>query len=174
MIPASFSSASGVWLGTLSTIGHPAAIAGASLCAARLSGRLNGLMAATGPAGKRLVMPVLPREAGFSPRSMTSPETRSASSPAIRNVSAVRSTSVLASLIGLPASSESSRASSSFRSVIACAIPRSNAERSYGAWAASDPWLATAASIARSSCSAVASKLAPTRRSPPGVRISIR
>ena len=36
--------------GGLRTIEHPAAIAGASLWAARLSGKLNGLIAATGPA----------------------------------------------------------------------------------------------------------------------------
>ena len=42
----------------------PAAIAGASLCAARLSGKLNGLMAATGPIGKRRVMPMRPLRRG--------------------------------------------------------------------------------------------------------------
>ena len=39
------------------TIEQPAAMAGASLWAARLSGKLKGLMAATGPIGKRRVMP---------------------------------------------------------------------------------------------------------------------
>ena len=43
--------------GGLRTIGLPAAIAGASLWAARLSGKLNGLIAAIGPIGKRRVMP---------------------------------------------------------------------------------------------------------------------
>ena len=68
---------------------------------------------------------------------MTSPEMRSASAAATRNVIAVRSASVLASLIGLPASSESSRASSSCCSVIPWATARSTADRSYGARAAS-------------------------------------
>ena len=42
---------SGVWLAGLSTTGQPAAMAGASLWATRLSGKLNGLMAPTTPIG---------------------------------------------------------------------------------------------------------------------------
>ena len=43
----------------------PHAIAGATLCAARFSGKLNGLIAAIGPIGKRRVIPILPRDAGI-------------------------------------------------------------------------------------------------------------
>ena len=46
--------------GGLSTIGHPAASAGATLCAASPSGRLNGLIAATAPTGNRLHDPDAP------------------------------------------------------------------------------------------------------------------
>jgi hypothetical protein len=42
---------SGSFDGGLSTIEQPAAMAGATLCAARLSGKLNGLIPATGPIG---------------------------------------------------------------------------------------------------------------------------
>ena len=50
-ISATVSIVSGSFEGGLSTIEQPAAMAGASLWAARLSGKLNGLIAATGPAG---------------------------------------------------------------------------------------------------------------------------
>ena len=56
-ISATVSIVSGSLDGGLRTIEQPAAMAGASLCAARLSGKLKGLMAATGPMGKRRVMP---------------------------------------------------------------------------------------------------------------------
>ncbi len=54
----------GVWLAGLSTTGHPAAIAGASLWATRLSGKLNGLIAPTTPIGTRSVKPTLPSPLG--------------------------------------------------------------------------------------------------------------
>jgi hypothetical protein len=57
MISATVSMTSGSLDGGLRTIGLPLAIAGASLCAARFSGKLNGLMAAIGPIGNRRVMP---------------------------------------------------------------------------------------------------------------------
>jgi hypothetical protein len=50
-ISATVSIVRGSLEGGLRTMEHPAAIAGASLWAARLSGKLNGLIAATGPAG---------------------------------------------------------------------------------------------------------------------------
>ena len=58
MISATVSIMSGSLDGGLRTIGLPDAIAGASLCAARFSGKLNGLMAAIGPIGNRRVMPI--------------------------------------------------------------------------------------------------------------------
>ena len=56
----------GVWLAGLSTTGHPAAIAGASLWATRLSGKLNGLIAPTTPIGTRSVKPSLPSPLGMA------------------------------------------------------------------------------------------------------------
>jgi hypothetical protein len=47
----------GVFAAGLSTNGQPAAIAGATLCATRLSGKLNGVMNAHAPIGTRLTMP---------------------------------------------------------------------------------------------------------------------
>src|SRR5205085_5125151 len=57
MIAASLSAEIGVCEAGLSTTGQPAAIAGASLCATRLTGKLNGEIAAIGPIGKRRTMP---------------------------------------------------------------------------------------------------------------------
>src|SRR3990172_12161814 len=56
-ISATVSIVSGSFDGGLRTIELPAAIAGASLCAARLSGELNGLLAAVGPSGERRGVP---------------------------------------------------------------------------------------------------------------------
>ena len=55
MISATSSIVSGSRVGGLSTIGLPEAMAGASLCRARLSGKLNGEMPAIGPIGNRRV-----------------------------------------------------------------------------------------------------------------------
>ena len=52
---ASQSAASGVFSDGLSTIGAPAAIAGASLCATWFSGWLKGVIAATSRTGSRIV-----------------------------------------------------------------------------------------------------------------------
>ena len=49
----------GVWLAGLSTTGQPAAMAGATLWATRLSGKLNGAIAPTTPMGTRSVKPEL-------------------------------------------------------------------------------------------------------------------
>ena len=73
MISATASITSGSLDGGLSTIGLPEAIAGATLCAARLSGKLNGEMPAIGPIGKRRVMPTRSLELGMRSSGMTSP-----------------------------------------------------------------------------------------------------
>ena len=57
MMPATVSIVSGSRDGGLRTMEQPAAIAGATLWAARLSGKLKGLIPATGPTGKRRVTP---------------------------------------------------------------------------------------------------------------------
>ena len=63
-ICASFSALIGVWLAGRTTIGLPAASAGATLCATRLSGKLNGEMPAIGPSGTRRTWPVRPSVPG--------------------------------------------------------------------------------------------------------------
>ena len=110
MISAIASITSGSLDGGLRTIGLPEAIAGDSLCAARLSGKLNGLIAAIGPIGKRRVMPTRSFDDAIRSSGMTSPVIRSASSAPRRNVSDARSTSTRASRIGLPASRGDERA----------------------------------------------------------------
>ncbi len=110
--------------GGLRTIELPEAIAGASLCAARLSGKLNGLIAAIGPIGKRRVMPTRSFDDAMRSSGMTSPVIRSASSAPSRNVRTARSTSTSASRIGLPASAAMSAPSSSRRALIPALISR--------------------------------------------------
>ena len=72
-ISATVSIVSGSFDGGLSTIEQPAAIAGASLWAARFSGKLNGLIAATGPIGNRRVMPTRPFDDGMRSSGIISP-----------------------------------------------------------------------------------------------------
>ena len=124
MISATVSIVSGSLDGGLSTIGLPDAIAGDSLCAARFNGKLNGLMAAIGPIGKRRVMPTRSLLLGRRSRGISSPVIRSASSAPRRNVRTARSTSTSASRIGLPASSEMSRPSSSRRALMPALMSR--------------------------------------------------
>lgn len=45
---------------------------GATLCATRLSGKFNGVMAAIGPIGNRHVMPILPAAVAVMSKGMTS------------------------------------------------------------------------------------------------------
>ena len=130
MISATVSIVSGSFDGGLRTIEQPAAIAGATLCAARLSGKLNGLMPATGPIGKRRVMPTRPFEEAIRSSGIISPYIRSASSAPSRNVSVARSTSTSASRIGLPASRLRIRPISSRRALIPLLISRSARPRS--------------------------------------------
>ena len=60
---ASSSAERGVWLAGFSTTAQPAASAGASLCATRLSGKLKGEIAPTTPIGRRSVKASLPSPA---------------------------------------------------------------------------------------------------------------
>ena len=130
MISATASITSGSLDGGLRTIGLPDAIAGATLCAARFSGKLNGLMPAIGPIGKRRVMPTRSFDAGVMSSGMSSPVIRSASSAPSRNVTTARSTSTSASRIGLPASRAMSRPNSSRRALIPALISRRMRPRS--------------------------------------------
>ncbi len=114
-ISAIVSIVSGSLLGGLSTTGLPEAMAGANLCAARLSGKLKGLIAAIGPIGKRRVIPTRSLDEAIRSSGISSPYMRSASSAPSRKVMTARSTSTSESRIGLPDSSVMVRASSSRR-----------------------------------------------------------
>ena len=76
----------GVWLAGFSTTGQPAAMAGATLCATRLSGKLNGAMAPTTPIGTRSVKPSLPSPAAPASSGIISPASLRASAAANENV----------------------------------------------------------------------------------------
>ena len=80
----------GVCVAGLSTTGHPAAMAGASLWATRFSGKLNGLMAPTTPTGTRRVNASLPSPTLLDSIGTTSPESRRASTAAKVNVPTAR------------------------------------------------------------------------------------
>ena len=101
--------------------GHPAAKAGAALCATRFRGKLKGVIASTGPMGKRCTRPQRPSLPSVKSRGMLSPPSRAASSAAVLKVSTARSTSIRASRIGLPASATISCAKRSFCSISAAA-----------------------------------------------------
>ena len=109
----SSSADSGVAGAGLTTIGAPTAMAGASLCATRLSGKLNGLMPRIGPRILRCTTAIRPSAAGSVSRRWSSPEKRRASSAAQRNVDTARAASARAHLSGLPFSAVISRATSS-------------------------------------------------------------
>ena len=107
---------SGVWLAGFSTTGQPAAMAGATLWATRLSGKLNGVMAPTTPIGTRRVKPSLPSPGCDASSGTISPASVRASAAANGNVLTARSASTRAVLIGLAASAAIVRANSSVRS----------------------------------------------------------
>ena len=156
MISATVSITSGSLDGGLRTIGLPDAIAGATLWAARFSGKLNGLMPAIGPIGKRRVMPVRPFELGSRSSGID------LAADALRLLGpepereGARSTSTSASRIGLPASSAISRPSSSRRALMPSLIARSARLRSKAGSLRVTSKAATAALTASSYCSGVA------------------
>ena len=99
----------GVWLAGLSTTGQPAAMAGASLWATRLSGKLNGEIAPTTPIGTRMAKPILPSPAAMASSGTISPSNVRASAEANRNVPTARCASARAVRIGLAASAATIR-----------------------------------------------------------------
>ena len=119
--PASCSSSarssadSGVADAGLRTTGQPAASAGAILCATRLQGKLNGEIAPTTPIGRRSVNASLPSPACAASIGIISPTSLRASTAANVYVDIAREASTRAVLIGLPASSQIVRATSSCR-----------------------------------------------------------
>ncbi len=110
----------GVLEAGLSTTALPPASAGATLWATRLSGKLNGEIAAMTPRGSRIVQPKWCSPLGSASISTSSPAVRLASSLAQRNVDAPRLASTRASLSGLPPSAAMMRAICSAFSSMRC------------------------------------------------------
>ena len=123
---------SGVFAAGFTTIVFPVARQGATLCATRFRGKLNGVIALITPIGKRRENPVCPAPAGIASSGSTSPAPlqRRASSAAVANVQTARATSPSASVIGFPLSATIISANSSRRISIACAMRASSDARS--------------------------------------------
>ena len=115
-ISASLIAEIGVWPAGLSTTALPAASAGPSLWATRLSGKLKGLIAPTTPKGTRRTRPSLPTPAAEASIGTVSPVSLRASTAEKVRVSTQRWASTRAVLIGLPASAAIVIARSSSRS----------------------------------------------------------
>lgn len=86
----------GVWVAGLSTTGHPAATAGASLWATRLRGKLKGVMASTGPMGTRRTRASRPAPDRYPSRSWATTSGCRATRAASVKVSRQRSASTVA------------------------------------------------------------------------------
>ncbi len=131
------SAESGVWLAGLRTTAQPAASEGAILCATRLSGKLNGLIAPTIPIGSRRVNASLPSPAWDASIGTISPASLRASTAANVYVDIARLVSTLAALSGLPASAEIWRAiSSCLRAIPATTLTRISARLCAGSGSA--------------------------------------
>ena len=140
----------------MSTTALPPASAGATLCATRLSGKLNGEMAAITPRGSRIVQPKRFSPLGSASISMISPAVRLASSLAQRKVEAPRFASTRASLSGLPPSAAMMRAICSALSSIRCEVRSRIAAR----FQAGNQRYASAAARARSRTTSMSSSVA--------------
>ena len=118
MISPRMSAESGVAGAGLMMIGAPIAMAGATLWATRLSGKLNGAIPRIGPFENRRTRARRPAAAGSVSSRCRSPDQRRASSAAQRNVETARPTSALAHMMGLPFSAVMTDAISSPRAAI--------------------------------------------------------
>ena len=114
-ISVSLSADSGVSDAGLMITAFPAASAGPTLCATRLSGKLKGAMAATIPTGTLMVKPNLPAFPGDASMGIVSPRIRFASSADQVIVWTHLSTSSLPSDMTFPSSAVMVCASSSLR-----------------------------------------------------------
>ncbi len=114
----------------LSTTGQPAAIAGATLCAARFKGKLNGVMAPTTPIGTRMANPSRPAPEDVASIGTTSPESTRASAAERVRVSTHRATSARDARMGFPASRAMILAKDSFASESSDAARKSTWARS--------------------------------------------
>jgi hypothetical protein len=135
-------------------------MAGATLCATRLSGKLNGAMAPTTPIGTRSVKPSLPSPAAPASSGTISPASFRASAAEKENVPAARSASTRAVLIGLAASAAMMRAKSSRRSVRRRAAVSSTSAR-FHCGSGPEPSAARAEETARSTSAAVQAGTSP-------------
>ena len=151
------SAESGVFSAGLSTTGHPAAIAGASLWATRLSGKLKGLIAPTTPTGSRIVKASLPAPEALEAIGTTFPASPRASAAANVNVSRHRAASARACAIGLAASRQMVSAKASARAPMRAAARSSTSARACGSgggrWRA-----AVATAVSTSEASATGSR----------------
>ena len=162
---------SGVCDAGFSTTAQPAANAGASLCATRLSGKLNGLIAPTTPIGSRSANASFPSPACAASIGTISPPSFRASTALNVYVDIARDASTRAVLIGFPASAQISRAASSWRLAIPAVILTRISAR---LCAASGVRIASsAASMARRASSAPAFGTRPTTSPSYGDRTSI-
>ena len=120
----SLSEESGVSEAGLSSTALPPAIAGPTLCATRLSGKLNGVIAATMPHGTRRVNPSLPTPPGVASNGTVSPCKSRAASADKSRVSIARPASMRPSASTLPSSRLIRQARSSCCSAMSCAVRR--------------------------------------------------
>src|SRR5205085_772977 len=121
---ANSTAVSGVCGAGFRTMVQPQAMAGATLWATRFNGKLNGVMAAMAPMGKRRTMPQRPAVEACRSIGRYSPPMRPASSAATVKVKTARSTSARAVLMGFPACRQILRANSSCRCAMPCATSR--------------------------------------------------
>src|SRR5699024_8831875 len=146
----------------LTTTGAPTASAGATLCATRCNGKLNGAIARTGPRGLRRTNAIRCSPFGSPSRRCCCPAKCRACSAAIRNTVAARSTSIRAQYRGLPLSAVMTSVSSSARAVSSCDTCSSALARTWAGPRASAAARAAAAAAARSSCVAPGSATVAT------------
>ena len=126
---ASRSEPIGVALAGFTTIGAPTASEGATLCATRFSGKLNGVIPRTGPIGKRRRMPTREPSACSVSRRISSSSPWRITSEAHRNVLTARVASTVAHFSGLPPSAAISFA---FSSIVSPAASRCGRARPRG------------------------------------------
>ena len=155
------SATSGVAGAGFTTMGAPTASAGATLCATRLSGKLNGAMPSTGPRGFRRTSASRPPAAGSVSSRCSVPDQRRASSAPQRNVETARVTSSRAHFSGLPDSAVISAATSSARSASRRDTWSRAPARTWAGVAANSARTASAAATASSTWAGVAVVVRP-------------
>ena len=158
----------GVALAGFTTIGAPTASAGATLCATRFSGKLNGVMPSTGPIGNRRSSPIREPNAASVSRRISSSSPWRIVSEAHRNVDTARAASTRAHFSGFPPSAAISWAFSSMVSASRREMWSSAVER-----AATDSCFvssntAAALAVASSTSSAVGMPISATSESSKG------